>query len=108
MSIKYKANISHQINQLDHILAKYPTHSAPKNQPSTPQFISRPHTSFDQIYLHREPEDTKTSYYSGYPNTQKNSIESIDDKINSIMKKHQKISEENDFRTPLGQKNVNL
>lgn len=52
MSIKYKANINHQLTQLDHILAKYPS-NLPKDQPATPQFLSRPPINFDQIYLHR-------------------------------------------------------
>lgn len=56
MSIKYKANLTQQLSQLDNVVAKY---SDPyrHRQPSTPEFINGPPNFTDLTAL----RDTKTN-----------------------------------------------
>jgi hypothetical protein len=94
MSIKHKANISQRIAAFDLVLSKYPQ-PRPFSQPSTPQFLAPPR-NLDTLCPPQSSE--KHCNPNSHISIKEYNIKSIDDKINNIMKKHEKKEDPSDAR----------
>lgn len=65
MSIKYKANLCHQLGQLDNIMAKY-SNPYQSRQPSTPEFINgQPQPNFQDLNALRETKANLSTNMAG-------------------------------------------
>ena len=100
MSIRHKVNLPPQLTDFDSYLTK--SSDKPTCQPSTPNFLSTPQ-KFDDLHLLRKAKD---NFSSNMVESKSQNIKSIDEKINSIMKKHENKEDFSEVRSPLKTKNV--
>lgn len=86
MTIRYKANFSHHLHDLDNLVPKYPQQYPPFCQPSTPEFVNAPRQRLSSISF---LQPCTQHFSSNMVEVKEQSIKSLDEKINSIMKKHE-------------------